>query len=116
MSQPIAITQETVLAQIRFLLETQRPYDTPTAIWVDQVLSVLPDLIEDRAKLAQPVAVIRSYGHLDEYMDITRQSEEDAASRAQGRLNRKRAEFSKVEMAFEALREAIRTYYREVSV
>jgi chorismate mutase len=84
--------------------------------FLDSVLDAMPDLIEDRTKLSQPVAVIRSYGHLDEYMEITRQSEDDAAKRAQEQLNKKRFEFSKVEMAFEQLREAIRAYHREVKI
>jgi chorismate mutase len=85
-------------------------------VFLDSVLDAMPDLIEDRVRLSQPVAVIRSYGHLDEYMEITRQSEDDATKRAQAQLNKKRFEFSKVEMAFEQLREAIRAYHREVQI
>lgn len=110
------ITREEVGKIFDYLLHVERFSSEPVPLFLDALLDAMPDLIEDRKILSTPVAVIRSYGHLDECPSLTRSSEDDAARRAQIQLDRKRMEFSRVEMAFEQLRDAIRTYCREVRI
>ncbi len=107
---------EFILPFVKQIVDQMRPEQMPMAVFIDSLLLEVPDMIENRAKLSSPVAVVRSYGHLDEYMEITRQSEDDAARRAQERLDRKRREFAHVEHAVSFLRDAIREYYRKTSI
>ncbi len=103
-------------AHLIHVFDTLRLPGEAVPVFLDSLLDAMPDMMEDRERLAAPVHVIRSYGHLDEYPEATREAEDDIYSEARKRINKKRFEFAKVEMAFEQLRDAIRTYYREVRI
>jgi len=86
---------------LRFLLDAEYRYlGEPMAKVIDDVLLLLPDLVEDRDALAQDVNAGLSEEHRE----------------AQKRLEKKRREFSSVLCQVEHLRQVIRQYYRNTSI